>query len=153
MSWSVLPMVFPLAFRYSSYSSFALLQFQEVIRQYRRLHLSARGHVRKKHVLNGCKHDMFCRQTLEVWRRRLLSTWFLFAQQNTLCKNFYTFRVISGGKCAVSEREIWLKFEKNEIWAECVNQKRINNLPLARQFALQVTADKLKAPVIYSNQA
>ena len=31
-------------------------------------------HVRKKHVLLGCKHDMFCRQTCEVWGRRLLST-------------------------------------------------------------------------------
>ena len=30
-------------------------------------------HVRKfkKHVLIGGKHDMFCRQTFEVWRRQL----------------------------------------------------------------------------------
>ena len=26
-----------------------------------------REHVRKKHVLIGCKDDMFCRQTFEVW--------------------------------------------------------------------------------------
>ena len=29
-----------------------------------------------------------------------------------------------------------LKVEKNEIWAESADQKHINNLPLARQFAL-----------------
>ena len=44
--------------------------------------------VRKKHVLIGCKHDMFCRQIFEVWSRRLLSTRFVFAQQNILFKNF-----------------------------------------------------------------
>ena len=32
----------------------------------------------------GCKHDMFWRQTFEVWSRRLLSTSFVFAQQNKL---------------------------------------------------------------------
>ena len=31
-------------------------------------------HVRKKHVLIGCKQDMFCRQKIEVWSRLLLST-------------------------------------------------------------------------------
>ena len=35
-------------------------------------------HVSKKHVLIGCKRDLFCRQTFEVWSRRLLSTWFFF---------------------------------------------------------------------------
>ena len=28
----------------------------------------------KKHVLIGCKHDMFCCKTLKVWSRQLLST-------------------------------------------------------------------------------
>ena len=31
-------------------------------------------HVRKKHVVIGGKHDMFCRQTFEVWSRQLLWT-------------------------------------------------------------------------------
>ena len=35
-------------------------------------------HVSKKHVPTGCKRDLFCRQTFEVWSRRLLSTWFFF---------------------------------------------------------------------------
>ena len=99
-------------------------------------------HVKKKHVLIGCKYDMFCHQTLEVQRMRMLSTWFVFAQQNILCKNFWTLRIISSGKCAVPEREIFLKVEKNEIWAERADQKHINNLPLAQQFAL--TAVKLQ---------
>jgi hypothetical protein len=29
---------------------------------------SKRGHLTKKHVLIGCKHDMVRRQTFEVWR-------------------------------------------------------------------------------------
>ena len=37
---------------------------------------------------------------------------------------------------AVSQRETCLKAEKNEIWAELVDQKHINNSPLAWQFAL-----------------
>ena len=45
-------------------------------------------------------------------------------------------RIFSGSKCAISEREICLKVQKNEIWAERVDQKHINNLALARQFAL-----------------
>ena len=99
---------------------------------------SKRVHVRKRHVLIGCKHGMFCRQTFEVWSRRLLSTWFVFAQQKILCKKFLTLRIISGGKCAVSEWEIRLKVEKNEIWgrAERADQKHMKNLPLARQRAV-----------------
>ena len=31
-------------------------------------------HVRKKHVVFGGKHDMFCHQTFEVWSRLLLCT-------------------------------------------------------------------------------
>ena len=31
-------------------------------------------YVRKKHVVIGGKHDMFCHQTFEVWSRRLLWT-------------------------------------------------------------------------------
>ena len=83
--------------------------------------------MRKRHVLIfGCKHDMFCRLTFEVCSKRMLSTCFVFAQQY----------IISGGKCAVSEREICPKVEKNEIWAECTDQKLINNLSLAWQFCL-----------------
>jgi len=37
---------------------------------------SKRVHVRKKDVLIGWKHDMFCHHTFEVWIRRLLSTCF-----------------------------------------------------------------------------
>ena len=37
---------------------------------------------------------------------------------------------------------MWLKVVKNEIWAERADQKQINNLPLAWQFAL--TAVKLQ---------
>ena len=29
-------------------------------------------HVRKKHVVIGGKHDMFCHQAFEVWSRQLL---------------------------------------------------------------------------------
>ena len=58
----------------------------------------------------------------------MLSTCFVFAQQY----------IISGGKCAVSEREIKCpKVGKNEIWAECTDQKLINNLSLAWQFCLR----------------
>ena len=39
----------------------------------------------------------------------------LVTRQNILCKNSYTLRIISEGKGAVSEREIRLKVEKNEI--------------------------------------
>ena len=35
---------------------------------------SKRVHGREKQVLVGCKHDMFWRQTFEVWSRRLLMT-------------------------------------------------------------------------------
>ena len=51
-------------------------------------------------------------------------------------------RIISGGKCAVSEREICLKVKKNEIRVERIDQKHIKNVALARQFAL--TAVKLQ---------
>ena len=51
-------------------------------------------------------------------------------------------RIISGGKCAVSEREIYLKVKKNEIRVERIDQKHIKNVALARQFAL--TAVKLQ---------
>ena len=98
-------------------------------------------HVRKKHVVNGGKHDTFCRQTFEVWSRRLLSTWFVFTQKNIFGQMFLYIKNNFGGKCAVSKREICTKAEKNEIWVECADQKHINNLPLVRQFAL--TADKL----------
>ena len=58
-------------------------------------------------------------------------------------QEFLTFRIIiSGGKCAVSEQEICLKVEKNEIRAEYADQKHINKLPLVQQFAL--TAVKLQ---------
>ena len=95
-----------------------------------------RVHVRKKHVLIGCKCDMFWHQTFKVWCRQLLSTWFVFTHQNILCKNFWTLRLISGDKCAVSEQEICLRVEKNEIWAECASQNKIINLPLVRPFGL-----------------
>ena len=45
-------------------------------------------------------------------------------------------RITSGGKCAVSEREICLKVKKNEIRVERIDQKHINNVALTRQFAL-----------------
>ena len=45
-------------------------------------------HVRKKHVVIGGKHEMFCHQTFEVWSRQLLCAWFVFAQKNIFCKNF-----------------------------------------------------------------
>ena len=88
---------------------------------------SVASYMRKRHVLIfGCKHDMFCCLTFEVCSKRMLSTCFVFAQQY----------IISGGKCAVSEPEICPKVEKNEIWAECTDQKLINNLSLAWQFCL-----------------
>ena len=58
---------------------------------------------------------MFWPQTFEVWSRQLLLTSFVFAQQNILCKHFQMLRTLSGGKCAVSEQEICLQVEKNEI--------------------------------------
>ena len=45
-------------------------------------------HVRKKHVVIGGKHDMFCHQTFEVWSRRLLCTWFVFAQKKFFARIF-----------------------------------------------------------------
>ena len=44
--------------------------------------------------------------------------------------------------CAVSEREMLLKIEKNKRWAGRADQEHVNNLPLVRQFAL--TAVKLQ---------
>ena len=43
---------------------------------------------------------MFCHKAFRVKKRQLLLTWFVFAQQNTLCKNFETLRIISGSKFA-----------------------------------------------------
>ena len=37
-------------------------------------------------------------------------------------------RIIHKNKCAVSEREILLKIEKNKRWAERADQKHVNNL-------------------------
>ena len=72
-----------------------------------------------------------------------LSAWLVFDQQNihrkTLRKIFGVAklqRIILKSKCAVSEREILLKIEKNERWAGRADQEHVNNLPLARQFAL-----------------
>ena len=39
----------------------------------------------------------------------------VYTQQNILCKNFLTLRIISGGKCAISEREICPKVGKSKI--------------------------------------
>ena len=127
------------------------VQLHTVIQPGNRVHLRSRlilsvasklVHVGKKHVLIGCKSNMFWRQTFEVWRSWLLLTWFVFAQQNQSLQDFQTLRIIFGGKCGVSEREMWLKVVKNEIWVERVDQKQINNLPLAWQFAL--TAVKIQ---------
>ena len=57
-------------------------------------------------------------QSFEVYNRWLLSTWFVFGQQNILCENFYTLGIICGGKCVVSERqnnmpESWEKWNMN----------------------------------------
>ena len=51
-------------------------------------------------------------------------------------------RIISGVWCFWAR--ICLKFEKNEIWAKGADQKHINNLPLARQFAFKLMAFKLQ---------
>ena len=67
-------------------------------------------------------------QTFEVWSRRLLSTWFIFAQQNIRGNNFKTLRIISGSKCVVSEREIimpksWEKRNMNGTrWSKTCKQ-------------------------------
>ena len=50
---------------------------------------------------------------------------------------------------------MWLKVVKNEIWAERADQKQINNLPLAWQFALkaiklQMFRDKTRLALYYS---
>ena len=37
-------------------------------------------------------------------------------------------RIISGGKCAVFKREICVKVEKNEIWAERADPKHYEQL-------------------------
>ena len=109
---------------------------------------SKRVHVRKKHVWVQTWHVL----PPNVRSLELLPTWFAFAQQNILCKNFRTLRIISGGKCAVSEREICLKVEKNEIWAKRADQKHINNLlRLGWQFAL--TAVKLFKKVWRENMS
>ena len=83
---------------------------------------SKRVHVRKKHVLIEREHDIFWHHTFEVWSRRLLSTCFVFAQQNIPCKNFYTLRIICRGKSTVSERKLCLTVERNEMWAKCADQ-------------------------------
>ena len=74
---------------------------------------SKRVHGRERHVLLGCKHDMFWRRAFEVWSRHLSLTSLVFAQQNILCKHFYMLRILSRDKCAVSGREIFLQVEKN----------------------------------------
>ena len=86
-------------------------------------------------ILHGSKRlyrqDRYRRlqlQTFEVWSRRLLSTWFIFAQQNIRGNNFKTLRIISGGKCVVSEQEIimpksWQKRNMNGTrWSKTCKQ-------------------------------
>ena len=51
-------------------------------------------------------------------------------------------RIILKSKFDFSKLEILLKIEKNERWAGRADQEHVNNLPLARQFAL--TAVKLQ---------
>ena len=77
-----------------------------------------------------------------------LSAWLVFDRQNIHHKTLRRIygvaklkRLIFYRKCAVSEREILLKIEKNKRWAGRADQEHVNNLPLARQFAL--TAVKL----------
>ena len=61
-----------------------------------------------------------------------LSTSVVFDQQNIHCKTLTRIprveklqRIILKSKCAVSEREILLKIEKNKR-VECADQKRVN---------------------------
>ena len=119
-----------------------ILLREKKCQSYCRLHLSVYTWG-KKQVLIGCKSGMFWRQTFEVWSRRLLSTWLIcFCSTKSVLARFLDVKNNFGGKCAVSDREMWLKVVKNEIWAERADQKQINNLPLAWQFAL--TAVKLQ---------
>ena len=78
------------------------------------------------------------------WKRSILSV-------ASKCVHVRQKHVVIGGKhdmfcCQTievwSRLEICVKVEENEIWAERADQKHINNLPLARHFAL--TAVKLQ---------
>jgi len=92
---------------------------------------------RKKHFLIGCKGDMFCCQTFEVWSRLLLSS-FCF------CSTKYSLQEFLDIKASVlfrSKKYAW-KLRKKVIWTERTDQKHTNNLPLVQQFAL--TAIKLQ---------
>ena len=75
-----------------------------------------------------CRYRRLQLQTFEVWSRRFLSTWFIFAQQNIRGNNVKTLRIISGGKCVVSEREIimpksWEKWNMSGMrWSKTYKQ-------------------------------
>ena len=69
------------------------------------------------------------RQTLKVWSTRAVVDLRCFRSTKFSVQDFLTLRIISGGKCAVSEREICLKVKKNKIWAERADQTHVNNLP------------------------
>ena len=78
-----------------------------------------------------------------------MSTWFVFGQQNIVCENFYTLGIICGGKCVVSEREICLKVEKNEIWTEHADQKHnINKLTAVKLQMFGGKTDHVWYPII-----
>ena len=84
---------------------------------------------------------------IQLMRIHLLAFWKIpsVASKRVHVRKNHGLRIISGGKCAVSEREIGLKVEKNEIsgGAKLADQKHMNNVPLARQRAA-LTAVKLQ---------
>ena len=75
----------------------------------------------------GCKACFLC--TL------CLLSWFVFNQQNIHCKILRRIagvvklqRIILKSMSTVSEQEILLKIEKKKRWAECADEKHVNNV-------------------------
>ena len=75
----------------------------------------------------GCKARLLC--------ILCLLSWFVFNQQN-ICRKILRRisgvlklqRIILKSKSAVSEQEILLTIEKNKRWAECADEKHVNNV-------------------------
>ena len=81
-------------------------------------------HVRKKHVIiRGANMTCFAAKYSKFGVAVVVDFINVYTLQNIY---IYTIRIISGGKCAISEREICPKVEKSKILADHTDQKHIN---------------------------
>ena len=72
-------------------------------------------YVSNKHVLIGCKHDLFCPPNIRSLEQAAVVDLIRFRSTKYSLQELLDVKLLSGGKCTDSEREICLKVEKNEI--------------------------------------